>query len=92
MKKVLNAIKLAGKGVLAYLKDWKNWLVHGLIGVALLLAAIFVPVAWWIKVIFFLCVIAFNCVRMSLKKKKKQSQQSEACEIEEDNVEDGAIN
>lgn len=71
MKKFLNALKLACKGILAYLKDWRNWLVHGLIGVALVLAAIFVPVAWWIKVIFFLCVIAFNTVRMTLSKKKK---------------------
>lgn len=72
MKKFLNGLKIAGKAILAYLKDWRNWLVHGLIGVALLLLAIFLPVAWWIKVIFFLCVIAFNCVRMSLSKKRKQ--------------------
>lgn len=76
MKKFFDALKIAGKGILAYLKDWRNWLVHGLIGVALLLAAIFVPVAWWIKVIFFVCVIGFNSVRMVLKKKKNLSKQN----------------
>lgn len=85
MKKFFNALKIAGKGILAYLKDWRNWLVHGLIGVALLLAAIFVPVAWWIKVIFFVCVIGFNCVRMTLKKKRLQKKAQNE-KTENDNV------
>jgi len=78
MNKFFNALKIAGKGILAYLKDWRNWLVHGLIGIGLVLAAIFVPVAWWIKVIFFVCVIGFNSARMVLQKKRKQKKFLEA--------------
>jgi len=66
-----NPVKVAGRGVVKYLSDWRNWLTHGLVGIGLLLLAILAPVKVWIKIIVMLCVIAFNCVRMSLKKKKK---------------------
>lgn len=59
------------RGVIAYLKDWRNWLVHGLVGVGLLLLAIFAPIELWVKVVIFACVIIFNCIRMGLGKKKK---------------------
>ena len=59
------------RGVVAYLSDWRNWLVHGLVGIALLLIAIFAPIEWWIKIIILIIVIVFNCIRMSLQKKKK---------------------
>ena len=58
-------------GVIKYLSDWRNWLVHGLVGVGLLLLAIFAPIAWWIKVMIFGAVIVFNCVRMGMKDKKQ---------------------
>ena len=62
------------RGVVAYLSDWRNWLVHGLVGIALLLLAIFAPIEWWIKVIIFAFVIVFNCIRMSLSKQKKSQK------------------
>ncbi|MDD3862706.1 MAG: hypothetical protein PHV79_02510 [Clostridia bacterium] len=75
MNKFFNAFKIAGMAIVKYLRDWRNWLTHGLIGVALVLAAIFVPVSWWIKVLFFVAVISFNSIRMALKLKKKKSLQ-----------------
>ena len=59
------------RGVVAYLSDWRNWLVHGLVGVALLLLAIFAPIEWWIKIIILAGVIIFNCFRMKFAKSKK---------------------
>ena len=63
MNKFFNAFKIAGMAVAKYLSDWRNWLTHGLIGVALVLAAIFVPVSWWIKVLFFIAVHNFFSVK-----------------------------
>lgn len=64
-------------GVVAYLSDWRNWLVHGLVGVGLLLLAIFAPVEWWVKVIVLVLVIIFNCFRMSFSKKRKTEKAAE---------------
>lgn len=61
-------------GIIVYLSDWRNWLVHGLVGVGLLLLAILAPIAWWIKIIILVLVIIFNCVRMSIQKKPKQTK------------------
>lgn len=61
-------------GVVAYLSDWRNWLVHGLVGVGLLLLAIFAPVEWWIKILVLVAVIFFNCFRMSFSKKHKKDE------------------
>ncbi len=51
MRKVWNAI-------VAYLNDWKNWLVHALIGVGLLLIALFLPVKPIYRIGILLLVIA----------------------------------
>lgn len=71
MKKVFSAI-------IKYLSDWRNWLVHALVGIALLVAIIWVPVQWWIKIIALVCVITLNSIRMllSAKRKKQNAQQN----------------
>lgn len=66
-----STIRKVFRGVVAYLSDWRNWLVHGLVGVALLLIAILAPIEWWIKIIILIAVIIFNCFRMSFQKKKQ---------------------
>ena len=48
----------------AYLKDWRNWLTHGLVGVGFLLLAIYTPVRWEIKAVVIVLVVAFNVWRM----------------------------
>ncbi|NPV02745.1 MAG: hypothetical protein HPY53_15335 [Brevinematales bacterium] len=76
MEKFLN-------GITAYLKDWKNWLVHGIIGVAILLAAVFLPVTPLFRILFLAAVAAFNIIRMSIGKKNKPARAEVAVPIEE---------
>jgi hypothetical protein len=67
--KVLSAI-------IAYLKDWKNWLVHALIGILLLLIAFVFPLKVYMRIIIFLTVIILNTLRMRLEKKLKAKKHS----------------
>jgi len=60
--KIINAIW-------SYLKDWKNLLVHALIGVAILLAAFVIPVKPIYRIIILLAVIGFNIIRMNHTKR-----------------------
>lgn len=60
------------KAVLDYIKDWKNLLLHSIIGVGLLLIALFLPVNVHIRIGILLCVVLFNIVRMRLEKKKQE--------------------
>lgn len=55
----------------AYLKDWKNLLTHSIIGVAILLFALFLPVKPIYRIIVLILVVAFNIIRMKLSKKNK---------------------
>ncbi|MCQ2976866.1 MAG: hypothetical protein MJ232_02520 [archaeon] len=55
--KILNGIK-------NYLTDWKNLLTHSLVGIALLLIAIYAPVPVWVRVLFLVIVVMFNVIRM----------------------------
>ena len=60
--KIINAIW-------SYLKDWKNLLVHALIGVAILLAAFVIPVKPIYRIIILLAAIGFNIIRMNHTKR-----------------------
>lgn len=64
MKKVFTS-------VWTYLKDWKNLLVHSLVGIGLLLLAIYLPVQIYLKIGIFILVIIFNVFRMKREHKKK---------------------
>jgi hypothetical protein len=61
----------AFKGIIAYLSDWRNWVAHALVGVALLCLAIFLPVSPWIRVGILLAVVVLNVARMRISKRKK---------------------
>jgi hypothetical protein len=65
------------KAVLNYLKDWKNWLTHGLIGVAILLVAFYMPVKPIYRVGFLVAVVIFNVWRMRREKKEPGEAPSE---------------
>jgi hypothetical protein len=54
-----------------YLKDWKNWLTHSIIGIMILLIAFYLPVKPIYRVIILVVVVAFNVLRMRLEKTKK---------------------
>lgn len=62
--KIINGLK-------KYLTDWKNLLTHSLVGVILLLIALFAPVAPWIRILFLILVVVFNVIRMKYFSKKE---------------------
>lgn len=63
MKKVFEAIWV-------YLKDWRNWLSHGLVGLGILAVGLFLPVEPIYRVFILLLIIGFNILRMKLSEKK----------------------
>jgi hypothetical protein len=60
MKKVI-------KSLYDYLKDWKNLLNHALVGVLLLVVAIYLPVSIYIRILILVLVIIFNIWRNKKK-------------------------
>ncbi|MEN6463365.1 MAG: hypothetical protein ABFC94_18600 [Syntrophomonas sp.] len=59
--KVLRAVAL-------YLKDWRNWLTHSLIGIGILLIAFHMPVKPVYRISLIVVVVTFNTIRMKLNK------------------------
>ncbi len=70
----MNIAKKAGKGLAAYLTDWKNLLAHSLLGCLLLLIAIIAPVVWWLKLILIVCLVTLNILRMRWSKARKEKK------------------
>ncbi len=62
MKKVLESIW-------AYLKDWRNWLSHGLVGVVILAVGLLLPVKPIYRIIILFLIIGFNIIRMKVSEK-----------------------
>jgi hypothetical protein len=62
MNRLLNGIK-------TYLTDWKNLLVHSLVGVVILAIALFAPVSPYLRMVFLGVVVVFNVLRMKYTKK-----------------------
>jgi hypothetical protein len=52
-----------------YLKDWKNLLAHGLIGIAIVVVALVIPVAPIYRVGILVLVVGFNLIRMNHAKR-----------------------
>jgi Flp pilus assembly protein TadB len=59
------------KFIWAYLKDWKNWLVHSIIGVLILSIAFFLPVKPLYRIIILIIVVTLNVFRMKWEKSRK---------------------
>ncbi len=66
-------------GLKDYLTDWKNLLGHALLGVGLLVIAIWAPVPIWSKLVFFAVLVTFNVWRMSRKKKNCKRRYHRIC-------------
>jgi hypothetical protein len=64
LRGVEKAMNRVIKGLRTYLTDWKNLLTHSIVGVAILLIAIFAPVSPYIRIAFVGVVVAFNVIRM----------------------------
>ncbi|MBI4975999.1 MAG: hypothetical protein HZC28_00860 [Spirochaetes bacterium] len=66
-------VKTILRGIIGYLKDWKNLAMHAMIGVGILLVAIFLPVAWYIRVLLLVLIVTFNILRMRHEREQKQT-------------------
>lgn len=60
------------KAILNYLKDWKNLLAHTIIGVLILLVALYLPVTLYARMIILVLVVVFNILRMRRNKMKQK--------------------
>jgi hypothetical protein len=60
--KVLNA-------VWNYLKDWRNLLTHGLIGVAIVIVALVIPIAPIYRLAFLVLAVGLNLIRINRAKR-----------------------
>ncbi|MDO9523183.1 MAG: hypothetical protein Q7J08_05660 [Methanocorpusculum sp.] len=69
--------KKAGKGLAAYLTDWKNLLAHALLGCLLLLIAIIAPVPIWTKLVLIICLVTLNILRMRWSKARNAKKMGE---------------
>jgi hypothetical protein len=59
-----------------YLKDWKNILSHSIIGVSILLIALYLPVKPIYRIGILILVVAFNVTRMKLAKRRDSRKQN----------------
>ena len=60
MKRIFNGIK-------TYLTDWKNLLMHSIVGILIVIIALFAPVSPYLRLGFVVIVIGFNVIRMRYK-------------------------
>jgi uncharacterized membrane protein len=64
-------IKKIASAVWAYLKDWRNLLSHAVVGVALIVIPLALPLPAWGRIVAFVVLVALNSLRMVLSKRKK---------------------
>ena len=60
MNKIFNGIK-------AYLSDWKNLLMHSIVGISIVIIALFAPISPYLRLGFVVVVVGFNVLRMKYK-------------------------
>lgn len=63
-------MKNIAKAVIDYLKDWKNLLYHAVIGVVLVVVALYLPINVHIRIAIFAGVVAFNILRKRIPAKQ----------------------
>lgn len=68
--RVFQVIQKIWGGLKCYLKDWRNLLGHALLGIVLLVLAIWAPINIWIKLALMAYLIVFNIFRMRRKARK----------------------
>jgi hypothetical protein len=67
----MKTIQSAGKAVGKYVFNLKNFITHGLIGLLILAAMIWLPVKPVHRLLIFILIIIVNLVRMRWEKNKK---------------------
>ena len=76
IKKDITTMKKILESIWIYLKDWRNWLSHGLVGVGILAVGLFLPVKPIYRIIILIIIIGFNIARMKLSEKKADESQA----------------
>jgi hypothetical protein len=51
-------------GIKTYLTDWKNLLMHSIVGILIVIIALFAPINPYLRIGFVMVVIGFNVLRM----------------------------
>lgn len=62
------------RGLVAYLSDWKNLLSHSLVGLALVVLPLALPLPLLGRLGVFVAIIGLNLLRMSLARKRKEAR------------------
>ncbi len=57
MRWILNDVKV-------YLSDWKNLLMHSIVGILIVIIALFAPISPYLRLGFVILVVGFNVLRM----------------------------
>ncbi len=57
MRWILNSVK-------SYLSDWKNLLMHSIVGILIVIIALFAPISPYLRLGFVILVVGFNVLRM----------------------------
>ncbi|MCF0137197.1 MAG: hypothetical protein HUJ66_02405 [Oscillospiraceae bacterium] len=70
------------KGLKNYLTDWKNLLGHALVGIFLLVFAIWAPIPGWARILVLLAIITFNVWRMRRDKAKGKGKHGKKTDVE----------
>jgi hypothetical protein len=52
------------QGIKTYLTDWKNLLMHSIVGILIVIIALFAPISPYLRLGFVDVVVAFNILRM----------------------------
>jgi hypothetical protein len=52
------------KGVKTYLSDWKNLLMHSIVGILIVIIALFAPISPYLRLGCVILVVGFNVLRM----------------------------
>jgi hypothetical protein len=63
MRKISSAI-------FAYLTDWKNLLVHAIVGVVLLLVLFIAPLPVYVRLLILIAVVVFNIARTRAERRR----------------------
>jgi len=66
------------KGLAAYLTDWKNLLAHAVVGVALVLIPLVLPIPTAGRIAVFIAIVLANSARMAWDRKRKAAKAAAA--------------
>jgi len=64
------------RNILAYLKDWKNLLSHTIIGILILILALYLPIKPIYRIIALIIIIFLNITRMKFSKNNKMKNEN----------------